>query len=98
MKRLKNDVQARAVRTTLVHQRAHRHIPSVVHFARVFFQRDAHIAKEQLAEFRLTSHLTQRTNFNAGGFHVHEENGQSLCLATLASCGTTSSHQLPNEP
>src|SRR6267143_3858387 len=68
---LENKVQASAVRTPLVHQRAHCNAPSVVHLAQNIFNRNAHIEKEQLAEFGLTGHLTQRANFNAGGFHIH---------------------------
>src|ERR1700686_435437 len=74
------EVQARAVRTPLMHQRAHRHIPSVIHLAQGIFHRDAHVAKKQLAEFGLAGHLTQGANFKPRRFHIHEENGQSFVL------------------
>src|SRR5208283_4474652 len=63
---LEDEMQAGPVRTTLVHQRAHCHIPAVVYLAKDIFDRDAHIAKEQLAEFGLAGHLPERANFNAG--------------------------------
>ena len=70
--------KARAVGTALVHQRAHRHVPSVIHLAENIFDRDAHIAEEQFVEFGFAGHLAQRTNFDAGRFHVHEQNGESF--------------------
>src|ERR1700730_2070892 len=75
---LEGKMQASAVRTALVHQGAHRHIPSVIHFAENIFKRDANIAEEQLVEFGLPGHLTQGANFDAGRFHIHEEDGESF--------------------
>jgi len=44
-KTLENEVEASAVGTTLIHQRAHCHIPSVIHFTQSIFRRDAHVAE-----------------------------------------------------
>src|SRR5580704_7566029 len=75
---LENEMQARAVGTALVHQSAHRHVPAVIHFAEDIFDGDAHVAKEELVKFGFACHLTQGTNFNAGRFHVYQEDGEAF--------------------
>src|SRR5580704_13372908 len=75
---LENEMQARAVGAALVHQRAHSHIPAVIHFAQNIASRDVHVAKEQLDKFRFTGHLAEGTNFDARRSHVHEENGEAF--------------------
>src|SRR5580704_18386055 len=71
-------MKARAVRAALVHERADRNIPAVIHFAEDIFSRHADIAEEQLVEFGFAGHLAERTNFDSWGFHVHEEDGKSF--------------------
>src|SRR6202050_3663656 len=71
-------MQASAVGAPLVHQGAHRHIPSVVHFAENIFGWHANIAKENLVEFGFPGHLTQRTYLDAGRFHIDEEHRKAL--------------------
>ena len=76
-----DEMQASAVGTALVHQRAHCHIPSVIHFAQDILNRHSNVAKEQLVEFGLPGHLTQGTNFDAGRFHIHKEDGESFVFS-----------------
>ena len=75
---LESEMQARAVRAALVHQRAHRHVPAVIYFAENIFSGDAHIAEEELVEFGFAGHLAQGANFDAGRFHVHEQDGEAF--------------------
>src|SRR5271167_807249 len=75
---LEDEMQARAVRAALVHQRAHRHVPPVVYFSKDIFNGHANIPEEQLVELGFPGHLAQRSNFDAGRFHIHEEDGKSL--------------------
>src|SRR5208282_4492619 len=75
---LEDEMQASAVGTALVHQRADCHVPSVIHFAEDVFDGDANIAKEDLVEFRFACHLAEWANFDAGRFHIHKENGEAL--------------------
>ena len=73
-----NEMEARAVGAAFVHQSAHRDVPAVVHFAEDVFGGDADIAKEKLVEFGFAGHLAQRTNFDAGRFHVHQQDGETF--------------------
>src|SRR5580704_16297548 len=66
-------MKASAVGTALVHQRAHGHIPSIIHVAENIFSWNANIAKEKLIEFGLPGHLAQRTNLDPRRFHVHQQ-------------------------
>src|SRR5580692_7046051 len=61
-----NQMQARAVRAALVHERAHCDIPAVIHFAEDIFSGHADIPKKKLVEFGFAGHLAERTNFDAG--------------------------------
>src|SRR5882724_642128 len=102
----KDEMQASAVGTALVHQRAHRHIPSVIHFAQDILNGHANVAKEQLVEFGFPGHLTQGTNFDAGRFHIHKEDRESFVFsgarvgahdefAPIANPAVTGPHFLP---
>src|SRR5580693_10444648 len=74
-------MKARAVRAALVHERADRNIPAVIHFAEDIFSRHADIAEEQLVEFGFAGHLAERTNFDAWRFHVHKKNCKAFVLS-----------------
>src|ERR1700733_9930379 len=75
---LENQVQARAVGAALVHQRAHGDVPAVVHFAEDVFSGHPHVAEEKLVEFGFARHLAQGANFDAGRFHIDEEDGEAF--------------------
>src|ERR1700722_15525493 len=78
---LEYEMQASAVGTPLVHQRAHGHIPSVVYLAENVLSWNANVAKENLVEFGFASHLSQRTNLNSGRLHIDEEHRKSLVFS-----------------
>src|ERR1700722_862057 len=69
---LENQVEARAVRTPFVHQRADGHVPAVVHFAQHIFFGNADVAEENFVELALASHLLETADFDPWRLHVHE--------------------------
>src|SRR5262245_61057193 len=74
------DLESSAEGAALVHERAHGHGPSFVHFAYNIFYRHANVVEEELVEFGLAGHLPQRAYLYAVGFHVDQEHGQAFVL------------------
>src|SRR5208282_3898430 len=77
---LEQEMEARAIRAALVHERADSHIPAVVDFAEDVFDWHAHITEEELIEFALSSHLPQWTDVDARRLHIDQQNRQSFVL------------------
>src|SRR6266700_1630988 len=75
-----NNLKARAERAALMHERAHGHLPSFIHFADDIFHRHTQIVEEEFVELRLAGHLAQRTDFNPRRLHVHQKHSQALVL------------------
>ena len=74
------DLQARAERAALVHQRADRHVPALIHLADDVRHRHADVAEEHFVELRLAGHLPQRPHLDARRLHVHQHHGEALVL------------------
>ena len=63
---LENQDETRAVSSALVHEGANSYVPAIVHLAENVLRWNMHIAEENLVEFALAGHLSQRANRDAG--------------------------------
>jgi hypothetical protein len=77
-------LQPRAIGAAFIHQRAHGYVPAVIDFAQNVFCRDANISKEQFVKFGFAGHLSERTNFDARRFHIHEQGSEAFMFCGAA--------------
>src|SRR5579864_1546055 len=74
-----------------MHQSADGHVPSVIDLTEYVFHGNANVTEKNLVEFALAGHLAQRTDFNAGRFHVDQQNRETLVFGNSRICAY---HQL----